>query len=80
MDKEQAKFILQSFRPDGADASDADFAEALEFAARDRELGEWLASERAADAQFANALGHTEAMCLVLAHNESRSIQVTIQI
>ena len=60
MDKEQAKFILQSFRPDGADASDADFAEALEFAARDRELGEWLASERAADAQFANALGHVE--------------------
>ena len=60
MDKEQAKFILQSFRPDGADASDADFTEALEFATRDRELGEWLATERATDAQFAAALSHVE--------------------
>ncbi|MFK7909117.1 MAG: hypothetical protein AB8F34_00800 [Akkermansiaceae bacterium] len=60
MDNEKAKFILQSFRPDGADASDADFAEALEHAARDRELGEWLAAERAADAQFASALGLVE--------------------
>ncbi len=60
MDKEQAKFILQSFRPDGADASDADFAEALELAASDRELGEWLADERAADAEFAAALSYVE--------------------
>ena len=29
MDKQEAKFILQSFRPDGADAGDADFADAL---------------------------------------------------
>lgn len=56
MDKQQARFILQSFRPDGADASDADFAEALELAVSDRELGEWLAGERATDAQFATAL------------------------
>lgn len=60
MDKEQAKFILESFRPDGADATDADFAEALELAASDRELGEWLADERAADAEFAMALGELE--------------------
>ncbi len=56
MDKEKAKFILQSFRPDGADAADPDFAEALELAAADRELGEWLAHERAKDAAFAAAL------------------------
>ena len=55
MDKEQAKFILQSFRPDGADAQDPDFAEALALAAQDRELGDWLASERAQDAAFAAA-------------------------
>ncbi|BDS06595.1 hypothetical protein NT6N_16350 [Oceaniferula spumae] len=56
MDKEQAKFILHSFRPDGADAGDADFQEALQLAVEDRELGEWLADERAADSEFAAAL------------------------
>ncbi len=56
MDKEQARFILRSFRPDGADVNDSDFAEALALAMRDRELGEWLADERAMDAAFANAL------------------------
>ena len=57
MDKEQARFILSSFRPDGADVGDPDFAEALKLAMENRELGEWLASERAFDAEFANALG-----------------------
>ncbi|MDP4626393.1 MAG: hypothetical protein NWT08_14810 [Akkermansiaceae bacterium] len=56
MDKERAKFILESFRPDGADAEDADFAEALRFATSDRELGNWLMRERAFDAEFAEAL------------------------
>ena len=60
MDKEQAQFILQSFRPDGADASDPSFAEALQLAAADRELGEWLADERSADAAFAAALCEVE--------------------
>ncbi len=57
MDNQRAKFILQSFRPDGADAGDADFAEALSLATQDRELGEWLAVERSSDADFASALG-----------------------
>ena len=56
MDKDQAKFILRSFRPDGADADDRDFAAALALAVEDRELGEWLADERALDAGFAAAL------------------------
>lgn len=60
MDKEQARFILQSFRPDGADAADADFAAALQLAVEDRELGEWLAEERATDAEFAAALCEVE--------------------
>lgn len=60
MDKEQARFILQSFRPDGADAKDPDFAEALAVAAEDRELGDWLAAERAQDAAFAAALNALE--------------------
>ena len=59
MDKEQARFILRSFRPDGADVNDQDFAEALALATANRELGEWLAAERAFDA-FSNrfAAGH----------------------
>lgn len=56
MDKDQARFILRSFRPDGADVNDKDFAEALALAMENRELGEWLATERAFDAAFANAL------------------------
>ncbi|MEK7952994.1 hypothetical protein [Luteolibacter soli] len=56
MDKEEARFILRCFRPDGADAGNPDFAEALAWAAKDRELGEWLARERARDADFATAL------------------------
>lgn len=60
MDKEQARFLLQGFRPDGADSRDPDFAEALALAAEDRELGEWLANERAQDAAFAEALDGIE--------------------
>jgi hypothetical protein len=60
MDKAQARFILQSFRPDGADVDDHDFAEALALAIEDRELGEWLAHQRAFDAAFANALSSIE--------------------
>lgn len=60
MDKEQARFILRSYRPDGADVSDPDFAEALALAMENRELGEWLASERAFDAAFAAALGSVD--------------------
>jgi len=60
MDKEQARFILRSFRPDGADVHDSDFAEALAMAMQDRELGEWLADERAMDAEFAKALDAIE--------------------
>lgn len=60
MDKKQAQFILHSFRPDGADAMDEDFAEALQLAVEDRALGEWLADERASDAAFAAALCEVE--------------------
>ena len=60
MDKEQARLVLASFRPDGADARDGDFAAALALAAEDRELGEWLARERALDSEFARALARAE--------------------
>lgn len=60
MDKERARFVLRSFRPDGADSQDVDFAEALSLATSDRELGEWLMRERAFDAEFAEALARVE--------------------
>lgn len=60
MDNDQAKFILRSFRPDGADVDDSEFAEALTLALTDRELSAWLADERAFDSQFANALAAVE--------------------
>lgn len=60
MDKEHARFILRSFRPDGADATDPDFTAALQLAMQDRELGEWFAEERATDAGFSRALNAIE--------------------
>ncbi len=56
MDKEQARFILGSYRPGMADGDEPQFALALALAAENRELGEWLARERALDAAFADAL------------------------
>lgn len=56
MDREQARFILSSFRAGGADSADPGFTEALRLAEADPELGQWLASERAFDAAFAAAL------------------------
>jgi len=56
MDKEQAKFILGSYRPGSDAVNNGNFAEALTLATDNRELGEWLANERAMDDSFANAL------------------------
>ncbi len=60
MDKEKAKWLLASYRPDGSDAEDPLFAEALALVLKDQELGEWLAAERAADVAFARGLGSVE--------------------
>lgn len=56
MDKEQAKFILGSYRPGSDAVNDQDLAEALGLAADNRELGEWLARERAMNESFTKAL------------------------
>jgi hypothetical protein len=47
MNNSEAKFILQAYRPGGRDANDPAMAEALAQAARDPELGAWLAREQA---------------------------------
>ena len=50
MNSQQAKFILQGYRPSGSDAGDAIFCEALEQARKDPMLSKWLAQEQAFDA------------------------------
>jgi hypothetical protein len=49
MDNEEAKFILRAYRPNGADAGNAMFCEALEQAKRDPELARWLEREQVLD-------------------------------
>lgn len=56
MNTTEAKFILQACRPDGQDAEDQRFAEALAQAKQDPVLGEWLARERAFDTEVAAKL------------------------
>ena len=49
MNNEEAKFILRAYRPDGQDARDPQFAEALEQARLDPELGRWFAEQTTFD-------------------------------
>jgi len=49
MNIQEAKLILQAYRPGGQDAADPMFAEALALAQRDPELQKWLAQEQALD-------------------------------
>lgn len=60
MTREDAKNILQAFRPDGGDANDAVFAEALELTRTDAELGRWFARQQAFDRAFAGKLATVE--------------------
>ncbi|HEY8996066.1 MAG TPA: hypothetical protein VIM71_15475 [Lacunisphaera sp.] len=50
MNNEEAKFILQGYRPNGADAADATFCAAIEQTKTDPLLGEWFAKQQAFDA------------------------------
>ena len=56
MNNQEAKLILQAYRPGGADAVDPMFAEALEQSRRDPELLKWFAEEQALDAQIQSKL------------------------
>ncbi|MBV8142971.1 MAG: hypothetical protein JOZ60_13110, partial [Verrucomicrobia bacterium] len=46
---ESAKFVLNAYRPNGADAQDPVFRAALEQATRDPELAEWFKEQRLFD-------------------------------
>ncbi|HXI69280.1 MAG TPA: hypothetical protein VNN22_02870 [Verrucomicrobiae bacterium] len=56
MNNVEAKLVLQAYRPDGKDASDPFFREALEQAERDPELKRWFAKEMALDANVLSRL------------------------
>ncbi|MFT3782299.1 MAG: hypothetical protein QM790_09810 [Nibricoccus sp.] len=56
MDNEEAKFILKAYRPNGSDAGDPRFVEALSQAERDPELRSWFEREQARDKAVATQL------------------------
>ena len=56
MNREEAQFILQAYRPNSEDAHDPQFAEALALARHDPVLAKWFAEEQAMDAAFAAKL------------------------
>ena len=56
MNRDEAQFILQAYRPNSEDAHDPQFAEALALARQDPVLAQWFADEQAMDAAFAAKL------------------------
>jgi hypothetical protein len=57
---ESAKFVLHAYRPNGADARDPVFREALEQAARDPELAAWFKEQRSFDSLVAAKLAELQ--------------------
>jgi hypothetical protein len=53
---EKAKFLLCAYRPNGADAQDEIFRDALNHAARDPELAAWFKEQREFDSVIAGKL------------------------
>lgn len=57
MTNEEAKFILSAFRPNGSDAGNRAFVEALRMSGEDPMLGEWFVRSRAHDSAVSGKLG-----------------------
>ena len=60
MTNEEAKFILQAYRPSGADVGDTAFQPALEQCANDATLAKWMERQRAFDQAVAAKLRSVE--------------------
>lgn len=60
MNNVEAKFILQGYRPDGADAGDPTFSAALEQSRADPVLHEWFVREQAFDRAISAKLGQIQ--------------------
>jgi len=52
MNRQEAKAVLEMYRPGGEDANDPQFAEALELVQRDAELARWFAEQQAFDTRM----------------------------
>lgn len=57
MKNEEAKFILQAYRPNGADAADPGFGAALAQARQDPSLEKWFSAQQAFDRAVCTQLG-----------------------
>jgi len=57
MTRDEARLILQAYHPDGRDAGDAAFCEALKLAETDPELARWFEAEQAFDRVMMAKLG-----------------------
>jgi len=53
----EAKFLLSAYRPDGRDATDPFFSEALDQARSDPDLAAWFSKEKEFDGRFVEKLG-----------------------
>jgi hypothetical protein len=60
MSPAEAKSILQAYRPDGSDAADATFAEALRLAKQDPALSRWFEAQQAFDRAIASRIVSVE--------------------
>ncbi|MEW6306450.1 MAG: hypothetical protein AB1705_23535 [Verrucomicrobiota bacterium] len=56
MDSREARFILQAYRPNGQDAHDPQFREALALVEKDPELRQWFHEQQAIDAAISAKL------------------------
>jgi hypothetical protein len=56
MNNKEAKFLLQGYRPDGRDAQDPQFEEALEQVKRDPALEQWFREQQAFDSAVSGKL------------------------
>jgi hypothetical protein len=56
MNREEAQFILNAYRPNGEDAHDPQFEEALALVRKDPDLARWFAGEQALDAAIAERI------------------------
>lgn len=56
MNRDEAKLILQAYRPGGQDAGDPYFAEALVLVKQDPELAAWFTAEQQFDARVGSGL------------------------
>jgi len=57
MNSQEAKRLLEVYRPNGADAADPRFAEALDQVKQDPALARWFQEQRNFDATIASSLG-----------------------